>query len=672
MARKILLADDSVTAQNMGRRILSDAGYEVITVNNGSAALKKIAEHKPDLIVLDVYMPGYGGLEVCQRLKESRETARIPVLLTVGKLEPFKPEEARRARADAFIVKPFEASELLTALTRLEEKIVPQPEPYKPGRFAKAIAAVEQITDDAFGDKETGWKERLKIPPGRPKGPGPEPEPAPSTSFRDLERGPGIKPAEPSREFERPLPAGLPQDITPEEIAAISAAAAAFSAKTEAQAETSVPPRDGPVPEVAEQARAETTQGPAAASVTPETPPDVPPVTFASAPEMVPEVSAVATEVSPAHPQAEVSASSAVSQGPAAASETPVPAVEERSALPVEPQAPAPHKPADAEVLAALASLMPVLPADGEAASADIVASGNAVSEKKEETPATLAEVAAASATASGPRWIAEEVPVEPGEASLVLEQEMEKAYAAMAAAQGAAVVLRAAPEVSSANLAVPTAISPTAEFPVASPQVFPSTTESAGTPSEAAIAGPIVEKQPEPAPAAESAAVSSVTPVAESTIAEPREGAALAAAACAGPGITDPAPPETAPSPSATLTAVEPACQPASHKPEEPCETAEENAATAAAWANWRQIRDSVVGCQLTSEVTDAAAGGLKKMQEAADSAAADPAEAASATEPADPNAIASIVDSVLAELKPKLVEEIARKMGDEKKKKD
>jgi len=40
---------------------------------NGSAALKKIAEHKPDLIILDVYMPGYSGLEVCQRLKEAQE-----------------------------------------------------------------------------------------------------------------------------------------------------------------------------------------------------------------------------------------------------------------------------------------------------------------------------------------------------------------------------------------------------------------------------------------------------------------------------------------------------------------------------------------------------------------------------------------------------------------------
>src|SRR5437667_1523474 len=112
----------------MGRRILMDAGYEVITVNNGSAALKKIHESRPDLIVLDVYMPGYGGLEVCQRLKESGDTMKIPILLSVGKMEPFKADEAKRVRADGHIVKPFEASELLAALTRLEDRIVHQPE----------------------------------------------------------------------------------------------------------------------------------------------------------------------------------------------------------------------------------------------------------------------------------------------------------------------------------------------------------------------------------------------------------------------------------------------------------------------------------------------------------------------------------------------------------------
>jgi len=78
LARKILLADDSVTAQNMGRKILTDAGYEVITVNNGSAALKKIAEHKPDLIVLDVYMPGYSGLGGRRIIKKKRGSASSP------------------------------------------------------------------------------------------------------------------------------------------------------------------------------------------------------------------------------------------------------------------------------------------------------------------------------------------------------------------------------------------------------------------------------------------------------------------------------------------------------------------------------------------------------------------------------------------------------------------
>src|ERR1700690_3301202 len=129
----------------MGRKILADAGYDVVTVNNGSAALKRISEVKPDLIVLDVYMPGYSGLEVCQRLKDAAETMRIPVLLTVGKLEPFKAEEARRVRADAHIVKPFEASELLTAIPRLEERMAPPQAPEK----------------DA--SPETGWTSRLSF-----------------------------------------------------------------------------------------------------------------------------------------------------------------------------------------------------------------------------------------------------------------------------------------------------------------------------------------------------------------------------------------------------------------------------------------------------------------------------------------------------------------------------
>src|SRR5215471_2488477 len=121
MPLKVLLADDNVTAQNMARQILSDAGYEVIAVSNGAAALKKFNEHRPDLLVLDVYMPGYSGLEVCEKIKMRSPRARV--LLTVGKLEMYQPEEGRRVRADGLIVKPFEASDLLAAIGKLAENV---------------------------------------------------------------------------------------------------------------------------------------------------------------------------------------------------------------------------------------------------------------------------------------------------------------------------------------------------------------------------------------------------------------------------------------------------------------------------------------------------------------------------------------------------------------------
>ncbi len=237
MARKILLADDSVTAQNMGRKILADAGYDVVTVNNGSAALKRIAEIKPDLIVLDVYMPGYSGLEVCQRLKDGDETAHIPVLLTVGKLEPFKPEEARRVRADGHIVKPFEASELLTAITRLEDRMVPQQS--EGGRFSGSVSGVERFggegsgrTADSNTDPDTGWKSRLRFPSKKKKEePEPEDVAAAGATFRDFRKAKGKTGASGTFTVKAPPPPGqepglvpdIPRDITPDELDALSA-----------------------------------------------------------------------------------------------------------------------------------------------------------------------------------------------------------------------------------------------------------------------------------------------------------------------------------------------------------------------------------------------------------------------------------------------------------------
>jgi CheY-like chemotaxis protein len=126
---RILFADDSMTAQNMGKKILTEAGYDVVAVSNGAAAVKKIAEQKPDIIILDVYMPGYSGLEVCEKVRGSLDTLKTPVLLTVGKMEPFKSEDGNRVKADGVIIKPFEATDLLAIVKKFEERIGNAPPP---------------------------------------------------------------------------------------------------------------------------------------------------------------------------------------------------------------------------------------------------------------------------------------------------------------------------------------------------------------------------------------------------------------------------------------------------------------------------------------------------------------------------------------------------------------
>ena len=145
MSLRILFADDSMTAQNMGKKILSEAGYDVVAVSNGAAAVKKIAEQKPDIIILDVYMPGYTGLEVCEKVRGSLDTLKTPVLLTVGKMEPYKPEDANRVKADGVIIKPFEASDLLAIVKKFEERIGSAPPPM----VQPAVVAASSYTEEA-------------------------------------------------------------------------------------------------------------------------------------------------------------------------------------------------------------------------------------------------------------------------------------------------------------------------------------------------------------------------------------------------------------------------------------------------------------------------------------------------------------------------------------------
>jgi two-component system, OmpR family, alkaline phosphatase synthesis response regulator PhoP len=82
--RTILLVDDVPDALAIGRLLLAGQGFEVITAEDAAAALQRIAESKPDLIITDLIMPGMNGLEFCRTLRERADTRAIPIILYTG------------------------------------------------------------------------------------------------------------------------------------------------------------------------------------------------------------------------------------------------------------------------------------------------------------------------------------------------------------------------------------------------------------------------------------------------------------------------------------------------------------------------------------------------------------------------------------------------------------
>jgi CheY-like chemotaxis protein len=118
---RILLVDDSPHAQRMGERILSDEGYEVVTVSNADSALIRLDDVDPDVVLADTVMPGRTGYEICQYLKMSPRHRYVRVILTAGVLEAFDEERAKQVSADGTLKKPFEASALVSAVKPLAE-----------------------------------------------------------------------------------------------------------------------------------------------------------------------------------------------------------------------------------------------------------------------------------------------------------------------------------------------------------------------------------------------------------------------------------------------------------------------------------------------------------------------------------------------------------------------
>lgn len=145
-ASGILVVDDLPQNLELVEDLLAPLGYCVAKASSGADALRKVKEETPDLILLDVTMPGLDGYEVCRRLKADADTASIPVLILTALSGHEERVKAMEAGADDFLSKPFNGLELLTRVRSLVriKKLHDQVEAYRRmatvGEMASSIA----------------------------------------------------------------------------------------------------------------------------------------------------------------------------------------------------------------------------------------------------------------------------------------------------------------------------------------------------------------------------------------------------------------------------------------------------------------------------------------------------------------------------------------------------
>ncbi len=113
---KILVADDNANIQKMVALAFEERGIQVVSVGNGEAAVRRIPDLNPDLVLADIFMPVRNGYEVCEFVKKDERFSHVPVILLVGAFDPLDEKEARRVGADGVLKKPFVPPDPLIAM----------------------------------------------------------------------------------------------------------------------------------------------------------------------------------------------------------------------------------------------------------------------------------------------------------------------------------------------------------------------------------------------------------------------------------------------------------------------------------------------------------------------------------------------------------------------------
>jgi CheY-like chemotaxis protein len=194
---KILVADDNANIQKMVVLAFEERGIQVVTVGNGEAAVRRMPDLNPDLVLADIFMPVRNGYEVCEFVKKDERFSHVPVILLVGAFDPLDEKEARRVGADGVLKKPFVPPDPLIAMvmSALEKN------PKVVAEMAKAKAAKEVLPEPVA---------QLEIPARAEPKPLPDfPEPTPEEAAMVYGFGKGVRALD-DEQTEAAVPAKAP------------------------------------------------------------------------------------------------------------------------------------------------------------------------------------------------------------------------------------------------------------------------------------------------------------------------------------------------------------------------------------------------------------------------------------------------------------------------------
>ena len=116
---KILVVDDDVTVTQLLKMLLSMEGHQPTTINDSNATLSVADQLQPDLITLDLMMPGLTGLELCELLHHDPRFANIPILIISARDDTESMDRARQAGASGYLTKPFGVDALMQKIKEL-------------------------------------------------------------------------------------------------------------------------------------------------------------------------------------------------------------------------------------------------------------------------------------------------------------------------------------------------------------------------------------------------------------------------------------------------------------------------------------------------------------------------------------------------------------------------